>query len=134
MGRVNNFRLWEELKKLGAYTKSNELSDIVSKVISRWQWLERKSIGAQYISCVDSISANIAEGYGRFFYKDKIKFYYYARGSALEAFCWTEKAMRRGLVSELECDQIIEILNEIPIEIHVLIQNSRSQLINSKIR
>ena len=134
MGRANNFKLWEELKKLGAYTKSNELSDLVSKVISRWHWLDRKSLGDQYISCVDSISANVAEGYGRFFYKDKIKFYYYARGSALEAFCWTEKAMRRGLMSEAESNRTFEILNEIPIEIHVLIQNSRSQLLNSKIR
>jgi four helix bundle protein len=31
-----------------------------------------------------SVGANIAEGFGRFHYKEKIKFYYNARGSICE--------------------------------------------------
>jgi len=31
-----------------------------------------------------SITANISEGFGRYFLKDKLRFYYFARGSNME--------------------------------------------------
>lgn len=37
----------------------------------------------QIINAIDSISANIAEGFGRYGKKDKIKFYYYSFGSVI---------------------------------------------------
>ncbi|MBA4411197.1 MAG: four helix bundle protein [Bacteroidota bacterium] len=47
--------------------------------------MAQKTIGAQFIEAADSISANIAEGFGRYHKKDKIKFYYYSRGSTFES-------------------------------------------------
>jgi len=42
-------------------------------------------MGDQFIRSIDSITANIAEGFGRFHFLDRRKFYYNARGSLLEA-------------------------------------------------
>lgn len=122
------FDLWRELEGVSAYIKSCRLGELVQSAISKWSWFDKKTIGSQYISCVDSISANIAEGYGRYFFKDKIKFYYYSRGSALEAYCWTTKAEKRGLFPLTEYSLILGLVKDIPHDIHVLIQNNRNQL------
>jgi four helix bundle protein len=45
---------------------------------------EQIIIGSQFITAINSIGANIAEGYGRFHYLDKNKFMYNARGSLME--------------------------------------------------
>lgn len=39
---------------------------------------------SQLRRAVVSITSNIAEGFGRYFFKDKIRFYYQSRGSAAE--------------------------------------------------
>lgn len=64
-----------------AYKLSNEVWDIVIQ----WPYLAQKTIGSQFIDATDSISANIAEGFGRYHKKDKVKFYHYSRGSSLES-------------------------------------------------
>ncbi|HRZ29314.1 MAG TPA: four helix bundle protein [Candidatus Paceibacterota bacterium] len=46
---------------------------------------EQIIIGTQFITAIDSIGANIAEGCGRFHYLDKNKFMYNARGSLMES-------------------------------------------------
>ncbi|MDO8529611.1 MAG: four helix bundle protein [bacterium] len=45
---------------------------------------ERYAVIDQIRRAAASICANIAEGFGRYHYTDKIKFYYNARGSACE--------------------------------------------------
>jgi len=55
------------------------------KIYDKMDWQLKKIIGDQFIRAIDSVGANIAEGYGRFHYLDRIKFYYYARGSLFEA-------------------------------------------------
>lgn len=45
---------------------------------------ERFGITSQIRRSASSITANIAEGYERFYYKDKRRFYYNARGSLAE--------------------------------------------------
>lgn len=64
-------------------------------------WQVKKVMGDQFIRATDSVGANIAEGYGRFHYLDRIKFYYNARGSLSEArFHWAELLNERGKVSQ----------------------------------
>ncbi|MEZ4887390.1 MAG: four helix bundle protein [Chitinophagales bacterium] len=53
---------------------------IVIKQNNFAQW----TVGKQYVTAVYSISANIAEGFGRYHKKDKIKFYRYMTGSLHE--------------------------------------------------
>ncbi len=50
-----------------------------------------------------SISANIAEAYGRNHKLDKMHFYYFARGSAMETQSHLEYAKRVGYVDKERC-------------------------------
>ena len=69
-----------KLTDLEAYTIAFELSNYVWQIVVQWEWFAKKHIGGQFVESTDSVSANIAEGYGRYFKKDKIKFYRYAYG------------------------------------------------------
>jgi four helix bundle protein len=72
-----------KLGDLEVYRLSFGLSDLAWVIFEKMDWTVRKVIGDQFIRSYDSIGANIAEGYGRFHHKDKIKFYYNSRGSLL---------------------------------------------------
>lgn len=93
-----------------------------------WDYLAKDTLGKQMIRSVDSISANIAEGYGRYHKKDKEKFYYNARGSVYESIDWLHKAKLRKLVTEEEYQEIYKILSELPKQINGLISWTENKL------
>lgn len=77
------------LNDIEAHKISFDLSNKIWDIVATWTPLAQKTIGSQFINASDSISANIAEGFGRYLKKDKIKFYHYSRGSVFECFdCW----------------------------------------------
>ena len=74
-----------ELDKLDVYQIARELSKIGWNIYKGMKSDHRFSIGQQFIKAIDSIGANIAEGFGRYHYLDSVKFYYNARGSLWES-------------------------------------------------
>ena len=89
------------LQDLEVYKLSYELSKIGWEIYSAMDWQTRKIIGDQFITSIDSVGANIAEGYSRFHYLDKIKFYYNARASLAESIDhWTQLLLERKLIDE----------------------------------
>lgn len=70
-----------KLNDIGSYKRALMLSNYVWSVINEWAWFEKKTVGIQFVTAVDSISANLAEGFGRYGKKDKIRFYYFSYGS-----------------------------------------------------
>lgn len=85
---------------LEVYLLANELSDEIWNLVSVWSHFEKDTIGKQVVRSADSISANIAEGYGRFSYKENRQFCFYARGSILETKTWLLKAKNRNLIGQ----------------------------------
>ncbi len=75
------------------------------------------------IESTDSVGANIAEGYGRFHYLDKNKFYYNARGSLLESGHWLEILHERGFLKEETLTEMISLKNQIGYKINSLIKS-----------
>lgn len=88
-----------ELEDLNVFKLADELSDYIWEVVQRWDYFEKKTLGDQYVRAADSVGANIAEGYGRYFFGENIVFLYYARGSLQETGYWTEKAKKRKLLT-----------------------------------
>ncbi len=74
-----------DLEDLEVYQLARQLSRIAWSIYETLSWQDKKIMGDQFIESTDSTGANIAEGYGRFHYLDKIKFYYNSRGSYFEA-------------------------------------------------
>ena len=117
-----------QLNDIDAYKISFHLSNYVWNIIVNWKHFEKSTVGEQFVRSVDSISANIAEGFGRHFKKDKIKFYRYSKGSLKESLDWNEKCKVRGLLSEAEYQHIFVELQKIPREINSLIKYSLEKL------
>ncbi|MCK5081018.1 MAG: four helix bundle protein [Candidatus Moranbacteria bacterium] len=69
---------------LDIWKEANRLSIRVYKITENFPKDEKYGIVDQLKRAFSSVGANIAEGFGRFHYKDKIKFYYNARGSVCE--------------------------------------------------
>lgn len=84
------------LNKLEVYKKARELSRIAWRIYRKLSWEDKKVGGHDFVESTDSVGANIAEGYGRFHYLDKAKFYYNARGSLLESQHWLDLLEERG--------------------------------------
>jgi len=89
------------VKDLEVYKLARELSKIAWKIYECLDWQDKKTMGDQFLTATDSIGANIAEGYSRFHYLDRVKFYYNARASLNEASeHWIELLKERGKVSK----------------------------------
>ncbi len=98
-----------DLGKLDIYKLSLQLSNMIWKTYTKLPNDLKYNIGNQAIRSIDSIGANIAEGYGRFHYKDSIKFYYNARGSLWESKHWVYLLYKRGLIDNEQYKDIINL-------------------------
>ena len=122
-------RNYLKLNDLSSYKVAFELSNYIWEAVKKWDYLAVQTIGRQLINATDSISANIAEGFGRRSRKDKIKFYYYSYGSACEAIDWIEKAKKRELISEDQYNYIFSELDKLPKEINALVKFTRERML-----
>ncbi|PIZ89154.1 MAG: four helix bundle protein [Candidatus Nealsonbacteria bacterium CG_4_10_14_0_2_um_filter_38_17] len=116
------------LNDISAYKISFELSNYILGVVSKWDISARRTVGDQFIRAVDSISSNIAEGFGRYHKKDKIHFYHISYGSINECLDWNEKAKIRKLLKDDEYEHIFRELKTLPREINSLIQFTNQKL------
>lgn len=93
-----------------------------------WNWLAKHTIGIQWINAIDSIGANIAEGFGRYTKLDKVHFYRISFGSVMESLDWLQKAKTRQLVTQTQYDAILKELQILPKELHQLINFTKEKL------
>lgn len=109
-----------QLGNIDCYKRAYNLSNYVWEIVINWDWFPKQTLGSQFIRSIDSISANIAEGFGRYHKKDKIRFYRVSYGSISESLDWNQKAFTRSLVTK---DQYTHIITELK-----LLQKETNQL------
>lgn len=95
------------LSELRVYNLANEIGDEIWGIVELWDPFKKGTLGKQLVRSADSISAKIAEGYGRH-YKENKNFLYYSRGSAYETLDHLIKAKRRKIIP----DQVSQNLQE----------------------
>lgn len=117
-----------QLNNIGCYKRALSLSNYVWDIVVKWDWFAKTTVGVQFVTAIDSNSANLAEGFGRFGKKDKIKFYYYSFGSVKESLDWNEKAKTRKLLTHKDYNHILKELQILPKEIHQLIKFTYEKL------
>ena len=117
-----------KLNDINAYKVAYNLSNYVWNIVIKWGYFEKDTVGKQFVRSIDSISANIAEGFGRFGKKDKINFYRYAFGSVKESLDWNEKAKKRNIINEHDYNYVLAELQKLPKEINYLIKFTNEKL------
>jgi four helix bundle protein len=116
------------LNDISSYRISFNLSNYVWQVVARRDYLAKDTVGKQYIRAVDSVSANIAEGFGRRTKKDKINFYRYGYGSVKECSDWNEKSKARKLLTVKQYDYVFAQFQLLPREINGLIKFTNERI------
>ena len=117
-----------QLNDIEAYKVAFNLSNYIWFRTEQWDYFRKQTVGIQITTAVDSISANIAEGFGRYGKKEKIQFFRYARGSVYECLDWNEKCKIRKLLSQEEYEHAFEVLQKLPRMINSLIKLTNDNL------
>ena len=91
-----------KLEELNVYQLSMEIGEKIWSIVIKWDYFSNDTIGRQLVKAVDSVAANISEGFGRYHFKDKKNFCYYSRGSLFETKTWLLKAYNRKLLNANE--------------------------------
>lgn len=124
MKLMEKTKTYIQLKDLDVYKLARKLSDTGWGVYESLNWNEKRIMGNQFIESIDSIGANIAEGYARYHYLDKVKFYYISRGSLSEA-CdhWLELLCKRNKIEKNKYDSLKEIAARLSIKLNNFISS-----------
>ena len=72
--KIEDEKKFLKLNDVEAYKISFHLSNYVGDIVLKRDYFAKKKIRVQSVDGADSISANIAEGFGRHFKKDKVNF------------------------------------------------------------
>jgi four helix bundle protein len=95
-----------------------KIAERIWAIVHRWDYFAKDTLGKQLARSADSISANISEGFGRYYYGENRQFCFYARGSLYETKTWLEKAKQRNLIVDADAkalqhdlDQAARMLN-----------------------
>ena len=101
------------LEGLEVYKISLEISDRVWNIVIHWDNFSRNNIGGQLLRAIDSVGANISEGYGRGSKLDNARFVKMARGSLFETKHWLTISKRRNLLSDTDTKKILEAIESL---------------------
>jgi len=109
----------EGLKRLKVWARAKDFAlKIYKQALPLLPPEEKWNLNQQLRRSSLSISANIAEGYGRFYYQDNVRFCYIARGSLEETLSHLTFALEMNYISvefykelETEGEEIDKMLN-----------------------
>lgn len=93
---------------LVAWQESIKLTTEIYKLCLNFPKTELFGIVDQLKRAVTSISANIAEGFGRFTYKDRLHFFYQSRGSLKEVQNFLLISKELGFINQSQISIIWE--------------------------
>ena len=90
----------QSINDLEIYREAMRVGELVWEIVADWPYFAKDTVGKQLVRAADSIAANLAEGHGRYHFKENRNFCYYSRGSTQETQTWIEKAVRRDLIPD----------------------------------
>jgi len=107
-----------KLEELQVYQLSMKLGEEVWNIVIKWDFFAKDTIGKQLVRSVDSIAANLSEGFGRYHYNEEKHFSYYSRGSLFETKTWLTKAFNRQLILESDYNRFVTEIDIIGIKLN----------------
>ncbi len=126
---MNEEKKYLKLNDIESYKTGFKLSNYIWDIVIKWNFFDKDTVGKQFTRAIDSVSANISEGFGRYYKKDKILFYRYAKGSVFESLDWNEKSRVRSLTTTEQYNYIFSELQKLPKQINELISYTNTKLL-----
>jgi four helix bundle protein len=102
-----------DFEELEVYKLAEKLANEVWKMVVDWDLFSKDTLGKQLVRAADSVCANIAEGRGRWSFKDNQRFIRIARGSLYETTCFLRLAYSRKLIDRERIVLIKSLLDEL---------------------
>lgn len=132
---MNEKSAYIPIHELEVYRLSRKLSTSTWTVYQRLSFQEKKVWGDQMLSAIDSVGANIAEGYARFHFSEKSRFYYISRASLSEGVeHWIDLGFERGVVSDQEFLLFNQLRRDVQVRLNNMIKSTysaKNQLIDN---
>ncbi len=113
---------------LDAWNKGHLMAIEIYKITKNFPKEEIYGVVSQLRRAASSVTANIAEGFARFHFKDKAKFYYNARGSAAEVQNFLLLARDLKYIDLETCEKLGENYNDVGRLINGLIKSIENQM------
>lgn len=117
-----------KLEDLQVYELSMQMGEDVWDIVEGWGDFAKDTIGKQLIRAIDSVAANLSEGFGRYHFREKTHFSYYSRGSLFESKTWLTKANNRKLISNEKFHSLLTEIENIGIKLNNYISSTKKQI------
>lgn len=117
--------IFTSFKDMPIWQEAMSIAEIIFKLTGNLPKREDYSLTSQIRRAALSISANIAEAYGRKHTSDKVNFYYFARGSATEVQNHIEYAKRVGYIEKETADKLDRRLSGLYNDINKIVLSLR---------
>jgi len=112
---------------LNAWKQGHQLVVKIYKITESFSKEELFGIVSQLRRSASSITANIAEGFARYHFKDKIKFYYQARGSVAEVQNFLLLSRDLQLIDSITCVKLGKASKDVEQLINGLVRSIENQ-------
>ncbi len=119
----------EGFQDLEVYRLSVELALDIYRLVDKLPKSEHYGIRDQLTRAINSVGANIAEGYGRYSYKDFTRFLYIARGSLMETLHFLNISLKLRYINQVEYDNLDKKIKNLGIKLNnfitAILKNNR---------
>jgi len=119
------------LEGLRIFQLAEDLADAVWTEVVAWKPFVRDTVGRQLTQAADSVGANIAEGHGRFHYRDEITFDYYGRGSLRETRYWLRRVRARQIITQETFQCLVAKVDQLEPQLNAYINSLKRKAIAS---
>jgi four helix bundle protein len=107
-----------KLEDFKVYQMAMEMGEEIWKIVIKWDYFAKDTVGKQFVRAIDSVAANLSEGFGRYHYREAKHFSYYSRGSLYESKTWLTKAHNRQLINTEDYTRISAVLESIGVKLN----------------
>ncbi len=120
--------MYNSFKEMPVWKDAIEVAEKIFNLTEKLPKKEDYGFTSQIRRAALSISANIAESFGRSHTADKINFLYYARGSITETQSHLEYGKRVGYIKKSDYDLLDDLLENIHLDLNKIIKTFKNKL------
>jgi four helix bundle protein len=126
--KVVHKTIYKSFKDMPIWESAINIAEDVFRLTESLPKKEDYGLTSQLRRAALSISANIAEAYGRHHVSDKINFYYFSRGSITETQSHLEYANRVGYINKDRSEELVKRLSQMYNDINKIIVTFKNKI------